>query len=206
MLPGDGSTVGCGRALINKPINSISYDTSIPLPPVAHPVPPTTPLVLRRSAAISLVGQMTMTLSVSPEFPAKSLRELIDHARAYPGKLNYASVGAQDALLAGLMMKATGSTMTRVIYKGPVQSMQDLLAGRIDVAINPIGAQIALARDGRLRILAVLRPNREADAPDVPTTAEAGLPEFGRRMWYGLFGPANLSSAPTRARSCNSAG
>lgn len=144
-------------------------------------------------APISLVGQMTMTLSVSPTFPAKSLRQLIDNARANPGKLNYASVGAQDTLLAGLLMKATGTSMTRVNYKGPVQSMQDLLAGRIDVAINPIGAQIALAKDGRLRMLAVLGPNRDADVPDVPTTAEAGLPEFGHRMWYGMFGPANLS-------------
>jgi tripartite-type tricarboxylate transporter receptor subunit TctC len=143
-------------------------------------------------APISLVGQMTMTLSVSPSFPAKSLRELIDNARANPGKLNYASVGAQDTLLAGLLMKATGTTMTRVNYKGPAQSMQDLLAGRIDIAINPIGAQIALAKDGRLRMLAVLGPNRDADVPDVPTTAEAGLPEFGHRMWYGAFGPANL--------------
>lgn len=144
-------------------------------------------------APVALVGQMTMTLSVSPTFPAKSLRELVEHARAHPGKLNYASVGAQDTLLAGLLMKATGTTMTRVNYKGPAQSMQDLLAGRIDVAINPIGAQIALAKDGRLRMLAVLGPNRDADVPDVPTTAEAGLPEFGHRMWYGVFGPANLS-------------
>ncbi len=144
-------------------------------------------------APISLVGRMTMTLSVSPSFPAKSLRELIDNARANPGKLNYASVGAQDTLLAGLLMKATGTSMTRVNYKGPVQSMQDLLAGRIDIAINPIGAQIALAKDGRLRMLAVLGPNRDADVPDVPTTAEAGLPEFGHRMWYGVFGTANLS-------------
>jgi tripartite-type tricarboxylate transporter receptor subunit TctC len=144
-------------------------------------------------APVSLAGQMTMTLSVSATFPAKSLRELIDNARANPGKLNYASVGAQDTLLAGLLMKATGTSMTRVNYKGPVQAMQDLLAGRIDVAINPIGAQIALARDGRLRMLAVLGPNRDADVPDVPTTAEAGLPEFGHRMWYGVFGPANLA-------------
>jgi tripartite-type tricarboxylate transporter receptor subunit TctC len=142
---------------------------------------------------LSLVGHMTMTLSVSPSFPAKSLRELIDNARSNPGKLNYASVGAQDTLLAGLLMKATGTTMIRVNYKGPVQSMQDLLAGRIDVAINPIGAQIALAKDGRLRMLAVLGPTRDADVPDVPTTTEAGLPEFGHRMWYGAFGPANLS-------------
>ena len=144
-------------------------------------------------APVSLAGHMTMTLSVSPSFPAKSLRELIDNARANPGKLNYASVGAQDTLLAGLLMKATGTSMTRVNYKGPVQSMQDLLAGRIDVAINPIGAQIALAKDGRLRMLAVLGPNRDADVPDVPTTAEAGLPEFGHRMWFGVFGAANLS-------------
>ncbi len=144
-------------------------------------------------APISLVGHMTMTLSVNPTFPAKSLRELIDNARANPGKLNYASVGAQDTLLAGLLMKATGTSMTRVNYKGPVQSMQDLLAGRIDVAINPIGAQIALAKDGRLRMLAVLGPTRDADVPDVPTTAEAGLPEFGHRMWYGVFGAANLA-------------
>jgi tripartite-type tricarboxylate transporter receptor subunit TctC len=141
---------------------------------------------------ISLVGHMSMVLSVNPAFPAKSLRELIEHARANPGKLNYASVGAMDTLLGGLLMKAAGISMTRVNYKGPTQSMQDLLAGRIDIAINPLGAQIVLAKDGRLRMLAVLGTNRDADVPEVPTTAESGLPEVALKPWFGIFGPANL--------------
>ena len=147
----------------------------------------------RDFAPISLVGHMTVALSVNPAFPGKSLRELIDHARANPGKLNYASVGAMDTLLAGLLMKATSTSMTRVNYKGPVQSLQDLMAGRIDVAINPLGAQIELAKNGRLRMLAVFGPNRDAQVPDVPTTTEFGLPEVSfNGMWFGLFGPAKL--------------
>jgi len=141
---------------------------------------------------ISLVGHFPMVLSVNSAFPAKSLRELIDHARANPGKLNYASVGALDTLIAGMLMKSAGISMARVNYKGPALSIQDLLAGRIDVAINPLSVHIGLAKEGRLRTLVVFGANREADAPEVPTTAESGMPEVALTPWFGLFGPANM--------------
>ena len=146
----------------------------------------------RDFAPISLTGHVTMVLSVTPAFPAKSLPELIDRARAHPGKLNYATIGEMDALVAGMLMKATGTSMTRVNYKGPGQSIQDLLAGRIDVAINPSGVHVPLAKEGRLRILAVLGASRDADIPEVPTTAEYGMPEVALKPWSGLFGPANM--------------
>ena len=146
-------------------------------------------------APISLVGRMTMSLSVNPAIAAKSLGELIDYARANPGKLNYASVGSVDTLLAGMLMKATNTSMTRVSYKGPVQSLQDLMAGRIDVAINPMGAQVELAKNGCLRILAVFGASRDADVPDVPTMTESRVPEVSfDGMWFGLFGPAKMAS------------
>ncbi|MFM9882668.1 MAG: Bug family tripartite tricarboxylate transporter substrate binding protein [Burkholderiales bacterium] len=144
-------------------------------------------------APISLVGRMSMSLSVNPTSPVKSLRELIDYARANPGKLNYASVGAVDTLLAGMLMKTTNTSMTRVNYKGPVQSLQDLMAGRIDVAINPLGAQVELAKNGRLRMLAVFGASRDADVPDVPTMTESRVPEVSfDGLWFGLFGPAKM--------------
>ncbi|MFN0301241.1 MAG: tripartite tricarboxylate transporter substrate binding protein [Burkholderiales bacterium] len=142
---------------------------------------------------LSLVGRMSMSLSVNPTSPVKSLGELIDYARAHPGMLNDASVGSVDTLLAGLLMKATSTSMTQVNYKGPVQSLQDLMAGRIDVAINPLGTQIELAKNGRLRMLAVFGANRDVDVPDVPTMTESGVPEVSfDGMWFGLFGPAKM--------------
>jgi tripartite-type tricarboxylate transporter receptor subunit TctC len=106
----------------------------------------------------------TIALSVSPTTPAKTLRELIDYARAHPGKLNYASVGAVDTLLLNMLTKATGTLMTRVNYKGPVLSLQDMMAGRIDVASNPLGAQLELAKSGRIHMVGVFgdRINRMA--------------------------------------------
>lgn len=149
----------------------------------------------RDFAPISLIGRMSMSLSVSPTSAVKSVGDLIDFARANPGKLNYASVGSVDTLLAGMLMKATSISMTRVNYKGPVQSLQDLMAGRIDVAINPLGAQIELAKNGRLRMLAVFGANRDADVPDVPTMTESRVPEVAfDGMWFGLFGPAKMPS------------
>ena len=174
----DGHTLALGSfsGLVATPLlnSSVTYDSRTDFAPIA------------------LVGYVTMVLSVNSAFPAKSLPELIDFARANSGKLNYATVGAMDALIAGMLMKATGVSMTRVNYKGPGQSIQDLLAGRIDVAINPLGVHIALAKEGRLRILAVLGANRDNDIPEVPTTAEYGMPEVALKPWFGIFGPANM--------------
>ena len=174
----DGYTLALGNftTLVASPLlnRNVAYDSRTDFTP------------------ISLVGHSAMVLSVSSASPAKSLPELIDRARANSGKLNYATVGEMDALVAGMLMKASGISMTRVNYKGPGQSLQDLLAGRIDVAINPLAVHLALAKEGRLRILAVLAASRNAEIPEVPTTAEYGMPEVALKPWSGIFGPANM--------------
>lgn len=144
-------------------------------------------------APISMLGRMSVSLSVNPALPVKTLRELTDYALANPGKLNFASVGALDTLLARMLMKDSGIAMTQVNYKGPVQSMQDVMAGVIQIGINPIGAHIELAKGGRVRMLTVFGAERDLGAPDVLTTTESGFPGVKfNGMWLGLFGPSKM--------------
>src|SRR4051812_49095862 len=141
---------------------------------------------------ISLVGHVTMALSVHPSVPAKTLRELIDHARARPGKLNYAAIGAMDTVLAALLMSATDISMTKVRYKSPAQSLPDAMAGRIDIVINPAALHVGPAKEGRLRTLVIFDKVRNPGLPEVPAVAEAGVAGVELTPWYGIFGPANM--------------
>jgi tripartite-type tricarboxylate transporter receptor subunit TctC len=158
------------------------------------------PLVYKQAAfdpikdftPISLVGHMTMALSVHPAVPARTLGELIEHARAHPGKLNYAAIGAMDTVLAALLMNATGISMTRVRYKSPAQSLPDAMAGRIDIVINPAALHAGPSKEGRLRTLVIFDKNRNPGLPEVPAVAEAGVPRAELTPWYGVFGPANM--------------
>jgi tripartite-type tricarboxylate transporter receptor subunit TctC len=87
-------------------------------------------------------------------------------------------------------MRATGVSMTRVPYKGAVQAMPDLLAGRVQLTFTPVGALLPHAREGRLRLLATLLPQRSPLASEVPTMAEQGFPQVSVPTWQALFAPA----------------
>jgi len=147
---------------------------------------------LKDFTPIGLVGRATFFFDVHPSVPAKTLQEFIAHARANPGKLNYGTGNPLSILSNVQIMNAAGIQMVHVPYKGEGPLTPDLLAGRLESAIlsNPAGIQ--LVKEGRLRALAVLADQRSPLLPDVPTFAEAGLPQITVRQWAGVYGPPKM--------------
>lgn len=126
--------------------------------------------------------------------PAKTLKDLIEIARREPGRLNYGSSGTGSIQHFGaeLLQLKTGTKMTHVPYGGAAPAMQDLLAGRLDLFITTPPTAIAQLEAGKLRALAITSTERHSSLPNIPTTAEAGLPQFTLDAWFSIFGPADL--------------
>jgi tripartite-type tricarboxylate transporter receptor subunit TctC len=144
---------------------------------------------LSELAPVSLIGRFTYALVVHPGVPAKSVAELVKYARANPGKLAYATGSLGEFMTTAMFMKATGTDLARVPYKGGAQAMPDLLAGRVQVYFTPIQLGLPHARDGKLRLLATVLPQRSPSAPEIPTLAEAGVQGVSTPTWQAVFAP-----------------
>lgn len=133
-------------------------------------------------------------LVVPPNSRFKSVKELIDYGRANPGKINFASSGIGSSLhLSGELFKQlSGVDMVHIPYKGAGSLMPHLMSGQVDLAFPNLPTGIALVDQGQLRALGVTTSTRSAIAPNVPTIAEAGVPNYDMSTWYGLVGPADL--------------
>ena len=142
-------------------------------------------------APVSLVTQLAYFVFVPNSSPAHSIKELIAHAKANPGKLTMASPGTGSApfLAEMLFLQMAGIEMTHVPYRGASPAFTDLIPGRVDCYFGS-GALLSYARSGQVRILATTGPKRDAAAPDVPTIAEAGVPGYDVTAWQALFVPA----------------
>ena len=142
----------------------------------------------RAFAPITLTNSMNNLLVVSLSVPARSVRELIDVAKAQPGKLSYASpgIGSTPHLAGELFKSMAGVDMVHVAYKGSAQYVVDMLASRMDLCICGT-ATLPHIRAGRLRVLGVSAAKRDPAIPDVPTIAESGLPGFEVVGWFGLL-------------------
>lgn len=151
-------------------------------------------------AGITNLVESPLVISVHPDFPAQTLTEFVDYAKANPGKITFGSAGLGNTLhLAGAQFAAeTGIDMTHVPYKGAAQAMVDLLAGRIDVMFDLPQTPISQIKEGKLRPLAVTSKTRLDLLPDVPTTAEAGVPEYSFTTRIGLVAPANTPAEITQ--------
>jgi tripartite-type tricarboxylate transporter receptor subunit TctC len=141
---------------------------------------------------VSLVASAPTVLVVNPSVPARSVRELIEYAKAHPGALNYASFGnATSPHLAGELFKSlAGVQIVHIPYKGGAPAMTDLLGGRVQMMFDNIITSLPHVKEGKLRALAVTAPTRSKLMPDVPTMAEAGLPGQEVSGWVGLVAPA----------------
>lgn len=144
---------------------------------------------LEEFVPVSLVGRFAFCIVVHPGLAATTVADLAALARANPGAISYASSTLAEDKSATLFMKAAGVTMLRVPYKGGAQVMPDLMAGRVQVHFGTLSSALTHAREGRLRLLAVLLPQRSAAAPDVPTLAEAGMPGFSVPTWQAVLAP-----------------
>ena len=145
--------------------------------------------VITDFAPITLLGKIAFFLVVHPSVPAKTLSELIDYARANPGRLNYAT-GSVNEILAFAQLKSLANVdMVQVPYKGGAPAMPDLLGARVQLMFNTGSTVVPLVKEGRLRALATLLPARSSLLPNVPTIAEAGMPQLSVVVWAGLFAP-----------------
>jgi len=145
---------------------------------------------------IVLFGTTGLMLAVHPAVPAKSVRELAEHARAHPGKLNYASVGTGSIphLALELLRLETGTRMTHVPYKGSAPALIALVGGEVQLAALSMVPMLPHIKAGRLRALAITTPRRASLVPDIPTVAES-VPGFEANHWYGMWGPRGMPAA-----------
>jgi tripartite-type tricarboxylate transporter receptor subunit TctC len=141
---------------------------------------------------ITDVGRYTFFIVVHPGVPAKTLQELVAHAKANPGKLNYATGNTTGIVSTALFQTLAGIKMVHVPYKGEPQAMTDLLANRVQLMFASSTTAMPQIRDGKLRAIVTTLPKRSSILPELPTIAEAGMPEFSIVSWAGLFGPAKM--------------
>lgn len=146
---------------------------------------------LKDFAPISQVVSGPTLLCVRNDLPVKSVQELIDYAKANPGKLSYGSVGVGSTThLAGEMLNgAAGIDTVHVPYKGSTPILVDLMGGRLAFAFIGISGSLAQARAGQIRAIAISTLKRSESAPDIPAVAET-LPGFELNSWYGMMAPA----------------
>ncbi len=170
-----------------------------PMPLVAVlPVVTKTPYdPLKDFAPISNIGSNPFVLGVHAGVPARNVREFVEHARANPGKLNYASGGSGSVshLSAALFVKRAGLDMTHVSYKGGAPAVADLLGGQVQMYFGNLSELAPHAQTGRVRIIGVSSEKRAVQLPDVPTIAETGYPGFRTLTWNGLVAPASTPAA-----------
>ncbi len=146
---------------------------------------------------VTLVASAPLILVVHPSIPAKSLKELIDYAKANPGRLNFGSGGpGTTPHLAGEMLRTmAGIQMTHVPYKGGGPALADLVGGQIQLMLENIPSTLPFVKSGKLRVLALSGLKRSPLVPNVPTLNEAGLKGYEIVGWNGLFVPAGTSKA-----------
>ena len=183
--PGDGYTLGVVDTafLVNPGLfgSRLPYDT------------------LRDFTAISLLVRSPLALVVPVQMPWQDLGQLIAEARRKPGEITFGSAGNGTAVhMAGEQFRqAAGFTYLHVPYRGGGPMITDLLAGRVQMAFGTVPAVAGHVRAGRLRALAITGAARASLLPDVPTMAEAGLPQVDAALVNALIGPAGLPDAVT---------
>lgn len=176
--PADGYTLLMG-AVATHAINPTLYGR-LPYDPV------------RDFAPVALVAQVPNILVVNPSVPVRSVKELIELARARPDYLNFGSgsTGSTGHLAGELFNTMAGVRMVHIPYKGGAPAMTDLLAGQVQLMFDNLANALPNVRAGRLRALAVTTLARSPAMPDLPTVAESGLPGFDLTTWFGLMVPA----------------
>jgi tripartite-type tricarboxylate transporter receptor subunit TctC len=176
--PADGYTL---LMATNSPMSAV---------PAMKKTPPYDPVT--DFTPITDIGRYTFFIVIHPGVPAKTLAELIDYARANPGKLNYATGNTTGIVSTAFFASQAQIQMVHVPYKGEPQAITDLVAGRVQLMFASSSTSVPQIREGRLRPVVTTLPRRSALLPDVPSIAEAGMPQFSITSWAGLFGPAKM--------------
>ena len=146
---------------------------------------------------VSMLAINPTLLAAHASVPVASIKDLIAYAKANPGKLNYASVGAGTPIHLGmeLFKMLTGTNIVHVPYKGSGPAVTELLAGQVQLMLNSIPPMLPHVKTGRLKALGVGSAERSSAMPNVPTIAESGVPGFETVTWFGISAPAATSPA-----------
>jgi tripartite-type tricarboxylate transporter receptor subunit TctC len=200
-VSGAGGTVGVGRVArvapdgytlslgylgthaLNSAIFQLQYDVQKDFEPVA--MLPSIPLLI--------AGKQSL--------PANNLKDLVAWLKANPQKANIATpgVGSPSHVMGAYLQKVVGSPLQFVHYRGGGPALQDLVGGHVDLLINQPSILLPQLRDGKIKVFAVLGNTRLAQAPNIPTSAEEGLPEFQMTVWHGLWAPKATPQAVIHA-------
>jgi len=140
---------------------------------------------------VAMLASIPNVITARADFPANTLKELLAYAKAHPGKVTYGSQGnGSTSHLGGQMLANMGGVeLVHVPYKGEGPALIDLVAGRVDLFLGNISAVVKFRQENKVKFLAVAAPTRAQTAPDVPTSAEAGLPGYEASAWFALVAP-----------------
>ena len=177
--PADGYTIGYGpvsAVAVNPSVTKLQYDPEKDIQPV-----------------VQLVYGMHI-LTVNPSLPIKSVQDLIDHAKANPGKLSFGSSGSGSTQHVGMEMFKwmTGTQMVHVPFKAIQMAITEVIAGRVQLTFDNLASMTPHVKSGRVRALGVTGLKRAPAVPDLPTIAEAGVPGFEVVTWSGVIVPAGV--------------
>jgi len=189
--PGGGGTIGVGEFARAKPdghtlLCGAIGDVFASIVVGRDPAKDFTP--------VATAARINWVLVVRPALPANSLGQLIDHAKANPGKLNWGfGQGTAPHMFGEMFKAATGIDVANIPYKSGAQAVPDMLGGRIDINFGTLSNLLPLIREGKVRAIAVTSEVRSPDLPDVPTMAQSGFPQLTRGDWIGFWAPAGTS-------------
>jgi tripartite-type tricarboxylate transporter receptor subunit TctC len=195
---GGGTTIGTKAVVTAAPdgYTLLLIGPNITYVPVLHPNLDFDPI--KSLAPVATAVTWSHVLVVAPSVPAKSMAELIAHAKASPGQLVFGfGLGTTPHILGETLKQAAGIDLANIPYRGGEQARTDRLGGRVHINIAPVASLLPLIQDGKVRPLAFTGPTRGADLPDVPTMIECGLPQVGFNpdVWLGVLAPAGTPAA-----------
>ena len=140
---------------------------------------------------VAMLAEYPFMVVVNNDLPVKSIKELVAHLKANPGKINYASAGngTGQHLAAELFKMMTGTDMAGINYRGAQPAYQDVISGRVPVFFDNMSTAMSLAKGGQVRALAITSKQRSALMPELPTVDEAGIPGYEYHTWFGIWAP-----------------
>jgi tripartite-type tricarboxylate transporter receptor subunit TctC len=189
--PGAGTTIGMKAAALAEPdgYTLLFQSSSLVVAPAMYKNLDYDPL--KSFAPVANVAWGSWVTVVPPSLPVRSPQELIAHAKAHPGTLNFGfGQGTAPQLVGEWFNKSNGLQIASVPYKGGMQAITDMLGGTIQLNIGTSSTLLPLIREGKIRAIAQWGKSREADLPGVPTMIESGFPGLSLGFWAGLWAPA----------------
>jgi tripartite-type tricarboxylate transporter receptor subunit TctC len=194
---GAGGVTGLAAVAASKPDGrTIGFATVGPLAMAPHMLPNVPFDPVRDIAYVGLIAKVSELIVISSEMPVRTFEEFLDYARRNPGKVTIGSTGTGGIahLAIELLKSKAGIDVVHVPYRGAAPALVDVMAGQVNAIIADISIFIGQAKSDKLRFLALAGDKRSPLMPDVPTTAEAGLPGYKVENWYGFIAPKDTST------------